>query len=170
MYALAFCPVPAVLPSKCRWWTRYANSALQCTPARSARKDPEGSHSADWLWFEGRWGLVRVSLPAQEMGLGSAVIFAPSFLPLPGQCSLALWGLCCPPHLSLSAIPFQWSHLTTNSDQVRSCLALHHHPIFCDTVGLCTLLYKKEHYSVPFLVPGVAPYSTSPVNVDISYL
>lgn len=98
--------MPVILPSLYRWLTRYANSALWCTPARSARKDPKGSHSAGWLWFEGRWDLVGVFLPTQEMGLGSVVILGLSFLPSPVQCSLVLWCPCCPPHLSLWASPF----------------------------------------------------------------
>lgn len=105
IYALVLY-MPAILPSLYRWLTRYANGALQCALARSVRKDPMGFHGAVWLWFEGRWDLVGVFLPAQEMGLGGFVILDPSFLPSPVQYSLALWHPCCPIHLSLGVSPF----------------------------------------------------------------
>lgn len=82
--------VPAVLLPQYRWMTRYANSVLQCTPARFVKKDPKESHSAEWLCFKGRRDLVAVFLLTQEMGLGIVMIFSPSVLPSAGQCSLAL--------------------------------------------------------------------------------
>lgn len=89
---------------------------------------PKGSHSAGWLWLEGRWDCVRVFLPAQETGLGNVVILV--FLPFhPTLTRSVQFGLVVPLPISspvTELFPFAGSYLTSHQTNHYFCPCFKH--------------------------------------------